>query len=125
MSWSKVRGKITAINLAGWGDFVNRQVMWKRLAYNKTMIMIIIDHKITENGRINMQNEIELGWMGTNKEHKAKWSHTMAKNRHIGGITMAVHPILGRYGRVTHDCHDPRGWGRWTSMEFWGKRKKY
>jgi exonuclease III len=88
------------------------------------MIMALIDHKIMEKGRINMENEIEMEWTGSNRQHKVSWSHSMAKNKHIGGITIAVHPIIGRYARVTDNCQDPRDWGRWTAIEIWGRKRK-
>jgi len=110
--------------MAGWGDTIDRVNMWKRLAHNNTMIMTLIDHKTTESGRVNLQNEIEMEWTGTNMGHKVKWSHSMAKNRHIGGITMAVHPIIARYAHITKKCEDTRGWGRWTGIEIWGRKRK-
>ena len=75
------------------------------------MIIALIDHKTTESGRVNLQNEVEMEWTGTNMRHKVKWSHAMAKNKHIGGITLAVHPTIARYAHITEKCEDKRGWG--------------
>ena len=62
ISYNKLKGKLTSLNMAGWGEMIDRIGMWKKLAYNKTMIMVLIDHKIMEKGRVNMENEIELEW---------------------------------------------------------------
>jgi len=65
-----------------------------------------------------------MEWTGTNRQHKVTWSHSMAKNKYIGGIMIAVHQIIGRYARITDNCQDPRNWGRWTAIEIWGWKRK-
>jgi len=43
----------------------------------------------------------------------------------VGGITIAVHPIVARYTiKPKHNFDDPRGWGRWTTVCLHGKIKQ-
>ena len=110
--------------MAGWGDIMDRVNLWKQMATSKTMIVAIIDHKRTSAQIKNMENEIELGWTGTTRGiHKIIWAHAPAKNKNIGGITIAVHPILARYSSQTELADDKRGWGRWTGVMIKGRQQ--
>jgi len=43
----------------------------------------------------------------------------------VGGITIAVHPIVARYAvKPKRNFDDPRGWGRWTTVCLHGKIKQ-
>ena len=122
--WTKIQGNITSLNMAGWGDIMDRVNLWKQMATSKSMIVAIIDHKRTNEQIKNMENEIELGWTGTTRGiHKIIWAHAPAKNKNIGGITIAVHPILARYSLQTDLADDKRGWGRWTGVMIKGRKQ--
>ena len=58
----------------------------------------------------------------TNK--KCKWAHAAAANNRVGGVTVAVHPIMARYTEPTNKADDPRGWGRWKGVLVTGRKKK-
>ena len=45
--WTKIQGNITSLNMAGWGDIMDRVNLWKQMATSKSMIVAIIDHKRT------------------------------------------------------------------------------
>ena len=123
-NWTKIQGNITSLNMAGWGDIMDRVNLWKQMATSKSMIVAIIDHKRTKEQIKNMENEIELGWTGTTRGiHKIIWAHAPAKNKNIGGITIAVHPILARYSSQTELADDKRGWGRWTGVMIKGRKQ--
>ena len=124
LQWDRLKGSIMGLNMAGWGESLDRMTLWSHMAACRTMIMVLYDHRRQECQRLNMQNEIEIGWTGTCSEHKIAWSHAMAKNKNIGGITIAVHPAIARYARNFDKGCDPRGWGRWTAIELHGRKRK-
>ena len=46
-NWKKLQRNITSLNMAGWGDIMDRVNLWKQMATSKSMIVAIIDHKRT------------------------------------------------------------------------------
>ncbi|HIB78244.1 MAG TPA: endonuclease/exonuclease/phosphatase family protein, partial [Flavobacteriales bacterium] len=125
LQWNNLQGNICALNMRGRGEMLDRQNLWSAMAKSHTMIIILSDHRCTEPQLKNFQTEIEDGWIGLNTERRMKCIHSPARNKHVGGITIAVHPIISRY--ITLDTpfqlDDPRGWGRWTCTALAGKEK--
>ena len=109
------------LNIAGWGNEQDRTPLWNYLHNSKTSVIAIIDHKNTLSGINSIEYEMTKHW--TKIKEKPSFAHAEAKNRHIGGITLAIHPSLGRYKQPTTLTEDPRGWGRWTGTALKGKDK--
>ena len=73
----------------------------------QNIYIAIIDHKNTLSGINSIEYEMTKHW--TKVKEKPSFAHAEAKNRHIGGITLAIHPSLGRYKQPTTLAEDPRG----------------
>jgi hypothetical protein len=49
------------------------------------------------------------------------WTHSPARNRHIGGISIGIHPIMARYASKRTRIDK---WGRWVEVDLVGKKNK-
>ena len=121
VTWDTLETTAVTLNIAGWGREQDRIPLWNFLHNSKTSVVAIIDHKNTLTGINNIEYEMSKHWVKL--KEKPKFSHAAAANRHIGGITLAIHPCLGRYAQPTNLTEDPRGWGRWTGIALKGKNK--
>ena len=120
--WDKLHGNMISVNMAGWGDRADREMMWTTMARTKTMVMVLQDHR-RQTGQINnMQMEIENAWLGEKSDRKAAWAYTTG-NQRIGGVAIAIHPALARYAKQEQEWCDTRGWGRWTAIELKGRKR--
>ena len=54
----------------------------------------------------------------------AGWVHAAAANNRVGGVTLAVHPIMARYTEPATKANDPRRWGRLKEVIMKGRKKK-
>ena len=64
-NWENIQGNITSLNMAGWGDIMDRVNLWKQMATSKSMIIALVNHKRTSAQIKTMENEIKLEWTGT------------------------------------------------------------
>jgi hypothetical protein len=124
--WNKVQGNITCLNMNGWtGDDkeVKRTALFAHLADTGTLVFGLIDHRRTTAEIKSAEYEIETLWTGSNSENREKpgWAHAPAKTRHIGGISIGIHPILKRYTDMGSIHADK--WGRWTTIDLVGKHR--
>ena len=125
VDWLNLQGLVVSLNMRGWGNEEGREGVWSAMARTKTMIAILVDHRQhTNRQRRRMETEIAEGWVGSGVAKKCKWAHAAAANCRVGGITIAVHPIMARYTEPTTKANDPRGWGRWKGVLIKGKKKK-
>ena len=44
-----------------------------------------------------MEDEITMGRTGQGAQNKCKWAHAKPTSKHVGGVTIAVHPVMARY----------------------------
>jgi len=90
------------------------------LARTKTLVATIIDHRQYSTNNIEIETKDRRTGAGKGKE--ASFSHVKPTSRQAGGITVAVHPILGRY-REHHkqEFDDQRGWNRWAQVTLRGE----
>ena len=89
------------------------------------MIAVLTDHRQHTNAqRKRMEEEITRGWTGQGSKNKCKWAHADTISKRVGGVTLAVHPIMARYVSNTNKGDDPRGWGRWKGVQVIGRKKK-
>jgi len=84
-----------SINMQGWGEPHQRSLVWQMLARTKTMAAVIVDHR--QYNQNNVEMEMVDRWTGVGKGKEASCSHAKPTSRQAGGITIALHPILGRY----------------------------
>ena len=66
---------------------------------------------------------MEETWLGEQTDSRTRWVHTPG-NKHIGGISIALHPTIARYAKHDEKWYDPRGWGRWTTITIIGRKRK-
>ena len=109
--------------MAGWGEQLDRKVLWANMAKTRTVAAVLVDHRRNSEQQGSMEYEIEETWLGESTGCKAAWAHT-PENKHIGGISIALHPALARYAKHDDEWNDPRGWGRWTTITIIGKKRK-
>ena len=125
IEWKNLQRLIVGLNMRGWGDRTTREMLWNTLTRTRTMIAVLIDHRQhTNTQRKQMEEEITRGWTGQGSKNKCKWAHADTISKRVGGVTLAVHPIMARYVRNTDKGDDPRGWGRWKGVQITGRKKK-
>ena len=121
-NWANIEGGLYHINMAGWGDTagMQRKALFNNLAHNRALVVILIDHQRMEDQVAALEYEVESEWVGgnTNMTEKVRWAHSPARNNRIGGISIGIHPVLGRYATTK-----PRvdKWGRWVEVDIVGK----
>ena len=123
IQWNKFHSNLISLNMAGWGDELDRKILWTNMARTKTMVAVIVDHRRTTQQLKSMEFEAEETWLGEKTGCKAAWTPTPG-NKHIGGVSIALHPALARYTNYADRWYDPRGWGRWTTITLIGKKRK-
>jgi len=123
IKWTNLQSNIVSINMAGWGEQLDRKVIWANMAKTRTVAAVLVDHRRNSEQQGSMEYEIEETWLGERTGCKAAWTHTPG-NKHIGGISIALHPALARYAKHDDEWYDPRGWGRWTTITVIGRKRK-
>ena len=123
VTWDKMIGTVASLNMAGWGAQEDRDPLWEMLKNSRTLIIALIDTKITDTGITNLETELRERWIAIDN-YRPHVTHAPAKNRHIGGIVLALHPCLARYASINKLTLDPRGWGRWTGTTLIGRKRK-
>ena len=123
LTWNKLQNNVVSLNMAGWGQDLERRMLLANLAKTKTMVVVLQDHRRTTQQIQNMQYEIEETWLGERTGNKAAWAHAPASSNRIGGVTIAIHPALARYAKHEDKWYDQRGWGRWTAITLVGRKR--
>ena len=87
--------------MAGW-DYtagMQRKALYNNLAYNRALMVILIDHQRMDDQVAAIEYEVESEWVGenVNMTEKVRWAHSPARNNRIGVISIGIHPVLGRY----------------------------
>jgi len=122
VNWHDLTGNLMCINMQGWGKQTERSSLWQLFARSKTMIVALIDHR--QRNEKNVEFELTDQWTGVGIKKDARFAHVKPRSSAVGGITIAMHPILARYAEQhKQQFDDPRNWGRWTNMTLRGKEK--
>ena len=122
IEWKSIIGSMMSINMQGWGEPHQRNLPWQMLARTKTLAAVIIDHR--QYNHSNVEMEMVDRWTGVGNGKEASFGHVKPTSKQAGGITIALHPILGRYReRHKSDFDDPRGWNRWAQITLRGREK--
>ena len=124
MNWNNVNGGVVQLNMNGWGssDGIHNRALFANLAWTKTLVVILIDHRRTAGNISSLEYEIENAWTGGGMgSGKVKWAHATARNKHVGGVTIGLHPIIARYASNRVRCDK---WGRWVEIDIVGKKGK-
>ena len=99
--WNNIKGCIQYINMGGWGEKneLDLRAMFNQMAWTKTLIIVLIDHRREAHNTSQIEFLAQQAWTGGGKgeNEKAMWTHSPARNRHIGGISIGIHPIMARY----------------------------
>jgi len=68
-----------------------------------------------------MEYEVEEKWTGGGNKRcdRVRWAHAPAQSTHVGGISIGLHPIIGRYAQKKPVIDK---WSRWVSQEIQGKK---
>jgi hypothetical protein len=91
------------------------------------MIVVLADHRQTIPS--NMETEMNLKWTGAGKGPNPHYGHAAPISSRVGGVTVTIHPILGRYvtdplkTKLKKSYGDNRGWGRWASVYLCSQNK--
>ena len=99
---------------------MQRKLLFNNLAHNRALVLILVDHRRQKHEIANMEYEVVEEWTGdcTKTKEKVSWAHSPAWNKHVGGISIAIHPVLGRYATAKLRVDK---WGRWVEVDIIGK----
>jgi hypothetical protein len=122
LKWDKLTGCIAHLNTRGWSheNELSRKATWEQLAHMGSLVVSLVDHRLTKARTRSLEYEVAERWIGTKKRSdRPLWIHAPAKTASIGGVSMGIHPALRRYAHKP--IHDPRKWGRWAGIELKGR----
>ena len=72
-------GTVTSLNMAGWGAQEDRDPLWEMLENSRTLIIALIDTKITDTGITNLETELRERWIAIDN-YRPHVTHAPAKN---------------------------------------------
>jgi len=64
IDWNKLQGTVMGLNMQGWGEELDRSLLWGMLSRTKTMVAVISDHRLTRPNMNKIDIEMASHWAG-------------------------------------------------------------
>ena len=125
VDWDNIQGGIAQLNMRGWNSDggtgeIDRETLFAQLGKTRMLAVVLVDHHRTKALLPNMEREVETQWTGggTGRSGKITWAHAPARYTSVGGVSIGLHPVIGRYAQAKPVADK---WGRWVSQDIQGK----
>jgi len=65
VDWNKLQGTVMGLNMQGWGEELDRNLLWGMLSRTKRMVAVISDHRLTRSNMHKIEIEMASHWAGS------------------------------------------------------------